>query len=456
LPSRRRDPSPFLRALDAGLNAAAVEPGIHILVAVSGGPDSVALLAGLAALAPARGFVLTAGHVDHGLRGAEGAAEAALVARVAGAVGAAVVTRAVAVAPGPELESRARRARYQALRAMAREVGAQAIVTAHTQDDQVETLLMRLVRGAGRRGLGGMRPGRGRLVRPILGATRADVRRFLAERALPFAIDRSNADLRHLRNRVRRLLVPFLEAEFNPRLGPTLAALAARLRDEDDLLATMATARLVAQCDPDGLRLPPDEPPALARRMVREWLDAEGCQTPSAAHVERIVALARGAGRGAVAVPGPGRVVHEGGRLVYRPGREPRAVPFMLPLAPGAGVAHPAGAWRLALTAPRPRHTEEPLPGDARRALFDADLLPAALEVRAPAPGDRVTIPGVGTRKLQDVLVDAKIPREARSAVPVLVGAGEILWVAGVLRGAGARVGAGTTRIVEGTVASTR
>ena len=416
----------------------------------------MALLAGLATLVPERGFVLTAGHVDHGLRGAEGAAEAALVGRVASEVGAGFVTRAVTVAPGPDLESRARRARYQALRAMARQVGAATIATAHTRDDQVETLLMRLLRGAGRRGLGGMRPGRGGLLRPLLGATRADVRRFLAERALPFAIDRSNADLRHLRNRVRRLLVPLLEAEFNPRLGPSLAALAASLRDEDDLLASLAAVRLAMQCDPEGLRLPPDEPPALARRMVRGWLDAEGCRAPSAAHVERIVALARRAGRGAVAVPGPGRVLREGDRLVYRPGRAPRSVPFALPLEPGASAAHPSGAWQLVLTAPRPRTADEPLPGDAGHALFDADLLPAALEVRPPAPGDRVTIPGVGTRKLQDVLVDAKIPREARPTVPILVGAGEILWVAGVLRGAGARVGAGTTRIVEGTMVSTR
>src|SRR5437867_1490596 len=130
-----------------------------------------------------------------------------------------------------------------ALARVAAEVGAGRIVTGHTQDDQVETVLLRLLRGAGRRGLGAMRPARGRLLRPLLAATRADVRRFLGERGLGFAVDRTNADLRHARNRVRRLLVPLLRAEFNPRLGPALAALAERLRDEDDFLAVAAAGR---------------------------------------------------------------------------------------------------------------------------------------------------------------------------------------------------------------------
>jgi tRNA(Ile)-lysidine synthase len=297
-----------------------------------------------------------------------------------------------------------------------------------------------------------MRPLRGRLLRPLLHATRADVRRFLAERALPFAIDRTNADLRHLRNRVRRLVVPLLEAEFNPRLAPALAALATRLRDEDDLLSALAAARLSALRDGEGLHVPADEPPALARRMIRAWLEeSRGCE-PTAAHVERVLALVRGQGRGAVAVPGPGRVRLEGDRLVHRPGRAAQPVPFALPLTPGGVVGHPAGIWRLALSAARPATGGEQLPTNPGRALFDADLLPDVLEVRSLVPGDRVTVPGVGTRKLQDVLVDAKVPRETRAAVPVLVGAGEVLWVAGVLRGAGARIGAGTTRVVEGAL----
>src|SRR5213079_19133 len=181
------------------------------------------------------------------------------------------------------------------------EVGARRIVTGHTQDDQVETVLLRLVRGAGRRGLGAMRPVRGRVWRPLL-----------AERGLGFAVDRTNADLRHARNRVRRLLVPLLRAEFNPRLGPALAALAERLRDEDDFLAVAAAGRARELVAGEHLRTAvAKEPPALARRIVRSWLERGARRGVGAVHVARVLGLAAGHERGAVAIPGPARVVRE-------------------------------------------------------------------------------------------------------------------------------------------------
>jgi tRNA(Ile)-lysidine synthase len=446
----------LLRKLAAAVDApGGLRRGEHALVAVSGGPDSTALLAALAELAADRALRLTAAHVDHGLRGPEGAADAAAVGALAARLGAGYVARALALRPGPDLEARARAARYRALAAMASEVGATRILTAHTQDDQVETFLLRLLRGAGRRGLGAIRPARGRLLRPLLAATRADVRRYLAERGLAFAVDRTNADLRRVRNRVRRLLVPFLESEFNPRLGPALAALADRLRDEDDFLAAAAAARAGALQVGDALAVAvAAEPPALARRIVRRWLERGTARTPTAAHVERVLALAAGAARGAVGVPGPARVLREGAVLVRRAGRAPAPEPFALRIAPGDVVAHPEGRWRLALSAPRARAAGEGRAPDSAHALFDADRLPAALVVRSPARGDRVRVLAGGTRKVQDVLVDAKVPREARAAVPVLATADEILWVAGLVRGRGAPVDAATTRVVVATLVS--
>src|SRR5579875_1115245 len=140
--------------------------GAQLLVAVSGGPDSTALLAALAELAPERGLRLAAAHVDHGLRGPESAADRERAARLAHALGVPFCWRQAAVAPGPGVEARARRARYAALEALARETGAARIVTGHTRDDQVETVLLRLLRGAGRSGLAGMRACRGLLWRP--------------------------------------------------------------------------------------------------------------------------------------------------------------------------------------------------------------------------------------------------------------------------------------------------
>src|SRR2546422_248006 len=303
----------LLRKLAAALDSrGGPQPGEHLLVATSGGADSTALLVGLTELAHARGLRLTAAHVDHGLRGAESAAERERVRDLAGRFGVGFVWRTVVLAPGADLEARARRVRYAALVALGREAGATYVVTGHTRDDQIETILLRLLRGAGRRGLGGMRPGAGRLLRPLLDVTRADVRRFLAERGLDFAVDRTNADLRHARNRVRRLLLPFLEAEFNPQLAPALAALGARMRDEDEFLAATAAARMPALLTGEALSAEvAQEPRALARRIVRAWLEQGARRGVGAGHVERVLALATGRGRGAVAVPGPARVVRE-------------------------------------------------------------------------------------------------------------------------------------------------
>src|SRR5262249_17338922 len=196
-----------------------------------------------AELAPARGWGLTAAHVDHGLRGVEGAADRDAVARVAARLGVPLVERTLALDPGAGLEARARRARLRALATMAAPVGASRIALGHTADDQAETVLLRLLRGAGRGGLAGMRRARGRFLRPLLGATRADVRRLLADRGVTCALDRSNADLRHARNRVRRLVLPLMAAEFNPGIVRGLAALAGRLRDEESILEALAAER---------------------------------------------------------------------------------------------------------------------------------------------------------------------------------------------------------------------
>ena len=447
-------PPRLLRVLGAALKAAgAPERGAHLLVAVSGGPDSTALLAGLAELRSVYGLMLTAAHVDHALR-PESAAEAESVAALCTRLAVPCERRRIAIPSGGDLEARARRARYRALREIAEGAGTEWIVTGHTLDDQAETILLHLLRGAGRRGLGGMPRVRGRLFRPLLGATRADVRRFLADRELPFATDRSNADLAHARNRVRRLLVPLLEAEFNPRLRQALGEAAVRLADEDALLDALARARLAALVDGEQLDLDvAGEPPALARRIIRVWLARQGGRRITARHVESVLALAAASAPGSVPVAGPARVVREGRRLVRRAGREARSEAFCLEIGPGTGVLHPARLWRLALGDARPRRPGEDRAPDAAHALFDADLLPAAsLVVRPPQPGDRVRLLGGGSRKVQDVLVDAKVPRESRASVPLLVAEGQVLWVAGVLRGAGAALGPGTRLVVEGVL----
>src|SRR5262249_24488667 len=157
-----------------------------------------------------------------------------------------------------------------------------------------------------------------------------------------------------------------------------------------------------------------------------------------------------GAARGTVALPESARVLREGAHLVRRARGQRPAGSFCLPIAPGGSAADPGAGWRLWLSPPRPHAGEDAGRSDPTPAASDADALGARPLVRSRRPGARIHLQGLGTRKLQDLLVDAKIPRETRAGVPVLESAGQILWVAGVARGSGAAVGPRTRRVVDG------
>ncbi|HEX7124856.1 MAG TPA: tRNA lysidine(34) synthetase TilS [Thermodesulfobacteriota bacterium] len=355
------------RALREGPLLAA---GERCLVAVSGGADSVALLDLLALLAPRLGVDLVVGHVDHGLRGAEGRKAAALVERLAAERGLPYrEARLPAPAPGAPMpgEAALRRARYAALARLARETGCGVVAVAHSRDDQAETVLLRLLRGTGLRGLGGMAPSRSlpdpdggpplRLVRPLLDVPRADLAARVAERGLPIHPDPTNADRRWLRNALRLDLLPPLRRRVNARLDEALAATAAIARDEEAVLAGLAEGaydRVLLDAGPAAVRLSASGlaalPVALQRRVLRlaGSRAAPEAPAPSFAQVEaarRLVAGRRAAGRGR-SVGGPvrwpgrvavslergalevaGRVPERTGRARPRPDRAARTGP---------------------------------------------------------------------------------------------------------------------------------
>jgi tRNA(Ile)-lysidine synthase len=246
-------------------------PGSAMTCAVSGGADSLALLV----LAVAAGGQVTAVHVDHGLRPG-GDVEARFVADAADRFGAAFRAVRVEVAPGPNLEARARAARYSVLPA--------DVLTGHTADDQAETVLLNLLRGAGLDGLAGMRREERR---PLLRLRRRETHALCEEVGLEPVEDPTNASLRHRRNRVRHELLPVLDDIADRDLVPLLARQADLLRDEADLLDALA-----AEIDPTDARAVATSPAALARRAVRRWLVGE--HPPDAATVERVLAVARG------------------------------------------------------------------------------------------------------------------------------------------------------------------
>jgi tRNA(Ile)-lysidine synthase len=283
--------------------------GTEVTCAVSGGADSLALLA----LAAAGGLVATAVHVDHGIRPG-GKAEAGVVQAVAEQLGASFRAARIQVAPGANLEARARAARYHAL--------PQGVLTGHTADDQAETVLANLLRGAGRDGLAGMRPvtSGDRVRRPLLGLRRAETRGLCV--ALGFAVveDPSNEDRRFVRNRIRGEVLPLLAEVSGRDPVPVLVRQAEVMAAEADLLDELAAA-----IDPTDARALAAAHPVLARRAVRRWLRCEPgdpeLHPPSAAEVARVLAVAAGQVVGCE-LAGGRRVRRSAGRLYLTgPGR---------------------------------------------------------------------------------------------------------------------------------------
>ena len=265
--------------------------------AVSGGADSLALLV----LAVEAGCLATAVHVDHGLR-AGSAAEADVVRAAAAGLGAGFVSERVVVEPGPNLEARARAARYSVLPA--------GVLTGHTADDQAETVLLNLMWGAGLDGLAGMEPGERH---PILALRRHETRSLCAAVGLVPVDDPSNADPAYRRNRVRHELLPLLDAIAGRDVVAILARQASLLRAEAELLDLLA-----AELDTTDAKALAAAPVVLGRRAVRRWLSTGCDHPPDAAAVDRVLAVARGEAR-AADVGGGRRVARTGQRLRLEP-----------------------------------------------------------------------------------------------------------------------------------------
>ena len=276
-----------------------------VVVGCSGGADSLALLA----LAVDDGLAPIAVHVDHGLRAGRDR-EADFVADAAARLGAGFDARQVTVAPGPNLEARARAVRYDALEAARVEHGATAVLVAHTADDQAETVVLNLLRGSGSAGLAGMPARRGHVVRPLLGARRADVRAECTRRQLTPWEDPSNDDLAFRRNWIRHEVLPLLERGAGRDLTPLLNRQADVLRAESDFLDTLARAAWPGEGGARARDLAA-LPDPLARRAVRCWL---GPPPPALDEVDAVLAVARGERR-AVDLAGGRRVQRSAGVL---------------------------------------------------------------------------------------------------------------------------------------------
>jgi tRNA(Ile)-lysidine synthase len=387
-----------------------------VLVLLSGGRDSVCLLDALVAL----GHEVEALHVDHGLRVSS---DAELCADLCASLG---VPLAVvrAGAPRGNVQAWARSVRYAEAERRARGW----IATGHTASDQVETVLYRLAASPGRRALLGMRAREGRVIRPLLEITRADTTAYCRARGLRYADDPSNDTPAYTRNRIRNEVLPALPPAAEGNILRTLAV----LRDEADVLDGLVDAALGRVTGPAGADLRA-LPPALARLCLQRLADAAG-GTALGPRADELLALACRGGSASLDVGGGLRAVVEYGRARFERGAPPPAgEPAMLAIP---GLARFAGGeLRSEL------HAEGTL---------DRAALRAPLEVRAWRAGDRMRPSGLGgSRSLQDLFTDRKVPRALRARVPVVLSAGEIAWVPGVATGEAFRVRNGTSERVR-------
>jgi len=399
-----------------------LEPGEALLVGVSGGADSVALLDTLVK----SGWRPHVCHLNHQLRGPASDADAEFVRELAVRHGLPNTIEWRKVAGD---EDGARRARHEFFATVAAQTGIQTLALAHTADDQVETFLLRLLRGAGVPGLVGIWPerqlGKLRVIRPMLKVRRTEVLEYLGAQGLKYREDASNADTRFTRNRIRHELLPMLEREFNPAIREVLLHTAEILRDEDFYLLHHVAQRFymtVCQNDAVNVKALANCPVAIQRRVLRFWLggDAESGPRFTFDQIEAVRHAALGDSPSAeVDLPYELVVYREYERLQKASRRDLEAVCGRWPLSLSAETTIGELGVRFVIGEEGER--------------FDADVLGEGLFVRTWENGDRFQPLGMSeAKKLQDFFVDEKVPRRRRGRVPLVCAAdGRIAWVVG-------------------------
>jgi len=432
-----------------------LEAGRPVLVGVSGGADSLVLLDVLAQLAEEENITLRVVHVDHGVR-RDSAADAIYVRRVSDHYGLECAVRKIRLPEkvGMSPEERLREARYAAFQAELSGSGAGRLATGHTADDRVETLLLRLLTGAGPRGLGSIPPLRLPFIRPLIRVWRREVEEYAPFLPFPPRLDPTNLDTSIPRNRVRHLLLPLLEEEYNPSVKRVLlgeAEMLASLAEIVEDLTRQSEEKDVSptargdEIDVEGLR---SRPLAVRREVIAAALRRLGLE-PGFELVEDIRAKLldiEGNSRLDLAPGYSARRVYD--RIVLGP--RPEQMPLAEIYIAGEGKHLIPGAGLQLDVSIRPRGPGDPRGAvdDSREAWLDADRLSFPLLVRGIRPGDRFHPLGApGRRKLQDFLVDEKIPREDRARIMVIESAGEIAWVAGMRIDERFKIGEHTVRV---------
>lgn len=388
---------------------ALLQNGDQVTCAISGGADSVALLFGLYLLKDKLGITLSAAHFNHHLRGAESDRDEAFVRDFCQRYEIQLFVGAGEVVPGKKgLEAAARDARYAFLNTLPGK-----IATAHTADDNAETVLMHLVRGTGLKGLGGIAPTNGKLIRPMLSITRQDVLSFLQEYHLQYIQDSSNETDAFLRNRLRHHVIPLLKQE-NPRFAENTSATALRLRQDEAVLAELAEGEL-----PEVSKLQQMQP-AVRNRMYAAFLERAGVPEPAAEHLNLLHKLVLSDKPSAKAnFPGGITISRNYGKL-EKTEKFQGITPCEIP-CPGE-LFLPESGMKICC-APATEICNTP---DCFTILPKGNIF-----VRSRISGDAICLGG-GTKSLKKLFIDQKIPAAQRERIPVIADTGGVVAVAGL------------------------
>jgi len=415
--------------------------GERVVVSVSGGPDSVALLTFLNDLAPEMRLTLSVFHLDHMIRGEESREDAEFVQRLAERMGleSSIIEVDVrgSAGKGRSPQDAARIIRLENLLDFAERWGADKVAVGHTADDQVETFLMRVVQGAGLTGLAGIGPVSGKIIRPLIDCWRFDVEDYLARKDVLARLDRTNMELAYLRNRVRLKLIPCFVSEFGEAVKDVIRREVESLAVDREMFQGLSRAALeeAGTTEQDEVHLDRQKllalSPSLQRGVIREAWGRLRPNDPMLGwrHVadisEKVVLGSTGA---AIDLPRNTVAEREYDDVVLRP-REPLEPPLpQIELAVPGSVELPGG---IVLEAKYVRRGEVAFHGDGNVEYARPDVeLP--LRVRGPLPGDRFRPLGVPyQRKLKDFFIDNKLPRRERRMVPIVMEGDNIVWVAG-------------------------
>jgi len=411
----------------------------RVLIGLSGGPDSLCLLHLLHAISDTLGLHLHALYVDHGLRPDEVPGEIEFCSRACDDLGIDLTTRTVDVKGDPSradhgLQAAARELRYNALYDAARSLNMAKIALGHTKSDNTETVLINLLRGSGMKGLSGIPPSRGIIIRPLIETTREEVLDFLRSRNIEYLTDPSNLQEKYLRNILRLRLIPEI-VKINPDINETLYRTGEILRQEDEYLELQVTKtlmRLFSRKSPTRIELfltPMESLPAVILRRVlrRAVIELKDISTLSFQHTEDIIRLIQTGNNGdRLELPHDLRVIRRYSVMVFTTEPPGRLNEYTLHTDQEL-VIHEAS---IVLKA---RKTHSPPQHDGKSTVvLDLRKVTLPLTVRKRRDGDFFFPSGFGKKKkVQDFFVDEKVPRDDRDLVPLICSGEDIVWIAG-------------------------